>query len=54
MSAVAPTPLAHAGHWLAQLAYLVPLAVLVIALLLGKLRERRARRRGMPRPPGRL
>jgi hypothetical protein len=39
-------PLAHAGHWLVQLAYLVPLVALVGALLIGKLRERRERRRG--------
>ena len=47
-------PLAHAGHWIAQVAYLVPLAAVVIAVLLGRLRERRARRRGMQRPPRRL
>jgi len=38
-------PLAHAGHWLVQLAYLAPLVALVGMLLLGKLRDRRARRR---------
>ena len=32
---------AHAGHWLVQLVYLVPLAVLVGVILAGKLRERR-------------
>jgi hypothetical protein len=32
---------AHAGHWLVQLIYLVPLAVLVGVILAGKLRERR-------------
>ena len=37
-------PLAHAGHWLAQLAYLVPLAVLVGMILIGKRRERQERR----------
>jgi hypothetical protein len=37
-------PLAHAGHWIVQLAYLVPLFVLVAMLLLGKLRHRRERR----------
>jgi hypothetical protein len=37
-------PFAHAGHWLAQLAYLVPLAVLVAMILIGKRRERHARR----------
>jgi len=38
-------PIAHAGHWLAQVAYLAPLVVLVAVLVLGKLRERRDRRR---------
>jgi hypothetical protein len=38
-------PVAHAGHWLLQIAYLAPLVVLVGMLLLGKLRERRERRR---------
>jgi len=31
---------AHAGHWLAQLAYLLPLILLVAAFVWGKLRER--------------
>ncbi len=30
---------AHAGHWLAQLAYLVPLILLVGLLVAGRLRE---------------
>ena len=38
-------PLAHAGHWLAQIAYLAPLVVLVGMLIVGKLRARRERRR---------
>jgi uncharacterized membrane protein YtjA (UPF0391 family) len=38
-------PLAHAGHWLAQIAYLAPLVLLVAMIVVGKLRERRARRR---------
>ena len=38
-------PLAHAGHWLAQVAYLAPLVLLVGMLVIGKLRERRERRR---------
>jgi hypothetical protein len=37
--------LAHAGHWLVQLAYLLPLVLLVGALLRGKWQERRKRRR---------
>ena len=42
---MSPPPLAHAGHWLVQLAYLAPLVALVGMLLLGKLRARRERRR---------
>ena len=34
-------PLAHAGHWLAQVAYVVPLLLVVIALAVSKVRERR-------------
>ncbi len=36
--------LAHPGHWAVQLAYLTPLAVLVVALVVGKVRERREAR----------
>jgi len=43
---MSPLPLAHAGHWLVQLAYLAPLVALVGMLLLGKLRKRWERRRG--------
>lgn len=32
---------AHAGHWLVQLIYLVPLAVLVGVILVGRVRDRR-------------
>ena len=32
---------AHAGHWLPQLIYLVPLAVLVGVILAGRIRDRR-------------
>jgi hypothetical protein len=42
---VTAPPLAHAGHWLAQIAYLAPLVVLVALLVIGKLRARRERRR---------
>ena len=35
---------AHAGHWLAQLAYLAPLLLVVGLLVAGRLRERRERR----------
>jgi hypothetical protein len=36
---------AHAGHWLPQLLYLGPVAVLVVAVLVGRFRDRRAGRR---------
>ena len=32
---------AHAGHWLVQLIYLVPLAVLIVVILVGRARDRR-------------
>jgi hypothetical protein len=32
---------AHAGHWLPQLIYLVPLAVLIGVILVGRIRDRR-------------
>jgi len=35
--------LAHAGHWLAQLLYLAPLVVLIVAIVVGRVRERRDR-----------
>jgi hypothetical protein len=38
-------PLAHAGHWIAQLAYLLPLLLLVGGLVVGRWRERREQRR---------
>jgi uncharacterized membrane protein YtjA (UPF0391 family) len=36
-------PFAHAGHWLAQIAYLAPLIVLVVMLVVGRVRDRRDR-----------
>lgn len=42
--------LAHASHWLAQLAYVVPVLALVIALGITSLRDRR-RRRAEEEPP---
>jgi cytochrome c oxidase assembly factor CtaG len=33
---------AHAGHWLPQLLYVAPLVVLVVAIIVGRVRERRA------------
>jgi cytochrome c oxidase assembly factor CtaG len=35
------TVIAHAGHWLPQLLYLAPLIVLVVAIVIGRMRERR-------------
>jgi hypothetical protein len=37
--------LAHAGHVLVDLLYALPLFIMVAVLLLGRLRERRARKR---------
>ena len=38
------TVFAHAGHWLPQLLYVAPVAVLVGAVLVGRIRDRRAGR----------
>jgi hypothetical protein len=35
---------AHAGHWLASLAYIAPLLFLIGVILVGKVRDRRAER----------
>jgi hypothetical protein len=35
---------AHAGHWLPQLLYLAPVVVMIGAVGLGKLRERKNKR----------
>jgi hypothetical protein len=43
------TALAHAGHWLPQLLYLMPVLVMVVALGIGRARDRR--RRGGEGPP---
>ena len=37
----APLVFAHAGHWLVQLIYLVPLLVLVGVIAAGRIRDRR-------------
>jgi hypothetical protein len=44
---------AHAGHWLPQLLYIAPLAVVIVAILVGRARDRRAAREGRhaPRAP---
>jgi uncharacterized membrane protein YtjA (UPF0391 family) len=36
-------PVAHAGHWIAQLLYLTPLIPLVVLYLVGAWRRRRER-----------
>jgi hypothetical protein len=36
------TVFAHAGHWLPQLLYVAPVAVLVLAVLVGRIRDRRS------------
>ena len=43
------SPLAHAGHWLVNAAYLAPLVVLVGVIGWGKLKDRRDRRAGSAR-----
>ena len=40
---------AHAGHWLPQLLYLAPVVVLVGAILVGRMRERREARESAKR-----
>lgn len=42
---------AHAGHWLVQLIYLVPLAVLVGVILVGRARDRREEAHEQVREP---
>ena len=39
------TVFAHEGHWAVQLIYLLPVAVLIAVIVLGRIRDRR-------RPPG--
>jgi hypothetical protein len=41
---------AHAGHWLVQLIYVVPLAVLVGVILAGRIRDRREAAREQAHP----
>jgi hypothetical protein len=43
-------PFAHAGHWLAQLAYLAPLVILVVVLVVSRVRERGEQPPGEPPP----
>ena len=44
--------LAHAGHWLVQLIYLVPLAVLVGIIVVGRIRDRREAAHGRAEADG--
>jgi cytochrome c oxidase assembly factor CtaG len=44
------TTVAHVGHWLVDLIYVLPLLVMGLLLLAGRVRERRAAR---TRPPDR-
>jgi hypothetical protein len=38
------TVLAHVGHWLVDLLYVLPLILMVGVLLVGRMRERRTQR----------
>jgi hypothetical protein len=48
-------PIAHAGHWIAGLLYLAPVAIVVGALAVQSWKDRRSHRRGRteddPSPP---
>ena len=45
-------PLAHAGHWLVNLAYIAPLVFLIAVIGWGKLKERRTPRADGPTEQG--
>jgi hypothetical protein len=45
--------IAHAGHWLPQLLYLVPVLVMAGAVGLNKLREKRNKKESESKPGGR-
>jgi cytochrome c-type biogenesis protein CcmH/NrfF len=40
------TVLAHVGHWATQLIYLAPVLVIVVALLVSWLRDKRRKKHG--------
>jgi hypothetical protein len=40
------SPLAHVGHWLVDLLYVAPLALLAVIALVGRVRNRRRERQG--------
>jgi hypothetical protein len=45
-------PIAHAGHWLVNVLYVVPLIVVVAMLAISSVRDRRAEAaEGAPTPP---
>ncbi len=47
-------PIAHAGHWLVNLLYLVPLVIVIGMLAVTSMRDRRAEAAeaaGLPDPP---
>ena len=46
------TPVAHVGHWLVDLIYVLPLLVMGLLLLGGRIRQRRADRTRPPDRPG--
>jgi hypothetical protein len=45
-------PIAHAGHWIASLLYVAPVALIVAALLWQNWREKRRKGGGPPRRKG--
>ena len=44
------TPVAHVGHWLVDMIFVLPLLVMGVLLAIGRLRQRRA---GRSHPPDR-
>lgn len=44
-----PIPIAHAGHWIASLLYVAPVALIVAALLWQNWREKRRKGEEQPR-----
>jgi uncharacterized membrane protein YoaK (UPF0700 family) len=43
-------PLAHAGHWLAELMYVMPVLAIVVWISIKAIIDRRAERRDEPEP----
>jgi hypothetical protein len=46
------TPVAHVGHWLVDMIFVLPLLVMGVLLLAVRLRQRRADRAQPPDRPG--